>query len=73
MDNIFFKVTYSNGKTGPTGIMNTAHILLKHHVLCQLLAMARSVSLTFDQVNQLETKLIMIMLGMYIGYMVRQN
>lgn len=61
MDNIFFKVTYSNGKTGPrTGIMNTAHGSTETPCFMPIASNGSFRSLTFDQVNQLETKLIMM-------------
>ena len=61
MDKIFFKVTHSTEKNGPrTGIMNTSHGITETPCFMPIASNGSFRSLTFDQIDQLDTKLIMV-------------
>jgi queuine tRNA-ribosyltransferase len=60
MDKVFFTVTHSNGKKGPrTGVMNTAYGTTETPCFMPIASNGSFRSLTFDQIDQLDIKLIM--------------
>ena len=60
MDKDFFTITHSNGKKGPrAGIMHTAHGATETPCFMPIASNGSFRAITFEQVDQLETKLIM--------------